>query len=73
MTLQDLMKEAQSLSWQEQFHLAVRLLQWAEAKMQIQTPPPARAERRPDLHPGVFVMDDDFDAPLPDGFWLSEE
>ncbi|MGG6242242.1 hypothetical protein ACQ4N7_26810 [Nodosilinea sp. AN01ver1] len=33
MTLQELMQEAQRLSWQEQFHLATRLLQWAEAKM----------------------------------------
>ena len=33
MTLQELMQEAQRLSWQEQFHLAARLLQWAEAKM----------------------------------------
>ena len=33
MTLQELMQAAQDLSWQEQFHLAARLLQWAEAKM----------------------------------------
>jgi len=33
MTLQELMQEAQRLSWQDQFHLAARLLQWAEAKM----------------------------------------
>ena len=73
MTLQDLMKEAQSLSWQEQFHLAARLLQWAEAKMEAQTTPHAPAERRPDLHPGAFVMGEDFDAPLSDSFWLGEE
>ncbi|MGF1569156.1 MAG: hypothetical protein ACFCVD_13985 [Nodosilinea sp.] len=30
---QELIQEAQHLSWQEQFHLAARLLQWAEAKM----------------------------------------
>jgi hypothetical protein len=36
MTLQELIEEAQHLSWQEQFHLAARLLQWAEAKMPIQ-------------------------------------
>ena len=33
MTLQELMQAAQRLSWQEQFHLAARLLEWAEAKM----------------------------------------
>ena len=36
MTLRKLIQEAQHLSWQEQFHLATRLLQWAEAKMPTQ-------------------------------------
>ncbi|MBE9136491.1 toxin-antitoxin system, antitoxin component, Xre family protein [Nodosilinea sp. LEGE 07088] len=36
MTLQELIQEAQHLSWQEQFHLAARLLQWAEVKMSAQ-------------------------------------
>ena len=36
MTLQDLMQEAQGLTWQEQLHLATRLLQWAEAQMASQ-------------------------------------
>jgi antitoxin (DNA-binding transcriptional repressor) of toxin-antitoxin stability system len=31
------------------------------------------APRIPDLHPGAFQPSDDFDAPLPDGFWLGEE
>ena len=26
-----------------------------------------------DMHPGAMVMSDDFDAPLPDSFWLGEE
>ena len=30
-------------------------------------------KRIPDLHPGAFVMADDFDDPLPDEFWLGEE
>jgi hypothetical protein len=30
-------------------------------------------ERQPGLHPGAFVISDDFDAPLPDSFWLGEE
>ena len=29
--------------------------------------------RIPDLHPGAFQPSDDFDAPLPDEFWLGEE
>jgi antitoxin (DNA-binding transcriptional repressor) of toxin-antitoxin stability system len=35
-------------------------------------PSPA-ATRIPDLHPGAFQPSDDFDAPLPDEFWLGEE
>ncbi len=30
------------------------------------------AERKLGLHPGVFVVHDDFDEPLPDSFWLGE-
>jgi hypothetical protein len=33
----------------------------------------AAKERVPGLHPGAFVIGDDFDDPLPDGFWLGEE
>lgn len=29
-------------------------------------------ERIAGLHPGAFVIGDDFDDPLPDGFWLGE-
>lgn len=68
MTLQDLMQEAQRLTWQEQVQLANCLLQWVEANMPTQ---PLK-ERQPDLHPGVFAMADDFDAALPDSFWLGE-
>jgi prevent-host-death family protein len=35
--------------------------------------PRPTAPRMPDLHPGAFQPSDDFDAPLPDGFWLGEE
>jgi hypothetical protein len=31
------------------------------------------ADRQPGLHPGAFVISDDFDDPLPDSFWLGEE
>jgi antitoxin (DNA-binding transcriptional repressor) of toxin-antitoxin stability system len=30
-------------------------------------PPPTRI---PNLHPGAIKLSDDFDAPLPDEFWL---
>jgi antitoxin (DNA-binding transcriptional repressor) of toxin-antitoxin stability system len=35
--------------------------------------PSPTAPRTPDLHPGAFQPSDDFDAPLPDEFWLGEE
>jgi prevent-host-death family protein len=30
-------------------------------------------ERTPGLNRGAFVIDDDFDAALPEAFWLGEE
>lgn len=72
MTLQELIQEAQRLSWQEQFHLATRLLQGVEAKMQSQSEPQSSKQRQPDLHPAAFLVSDDFDEPLPDSFWLGE-
>ena len=45
MTLQELMPEAHRLSWQEQFHLAARLLQWAEAKMPEQLDQPGDSDK----------------------------
>ncbi len=71
MTLQALIQAAQHLSWQEQFHLAARLLQWAEAKMPVQENDQP-LQRQPELHPGAFVVGDDFDEPLPDSFCLGE-
>ena len=38
-----------------------------------QQAPTASKERIPGLHPGAFVISDDFDDPLPDSFWLGEE
>lgn len=32
-----------------------------------------RKERVLGLHPGAMEASDDFDAPLPDSFWLGEE
>lgn len=72
MTLQELIQAAQQLSWQEQFQLATRLLQWSEAKMPAQPASQPPTQRQPDLHPGVFVIADDFDEPVPDSFWLGE-
>ncbi len=35
--------------------------------------PPASTQRVPGLHLGAIWMSDDFDAPLPDDFWLGEK
>ena len=35
-------------------------------------PLPAQPVRQLGLHAGAFQVADDFDAPLPEGFWLSE-
>ena len=32
----------------------------------------AMEPRVPDLHPGAFEPSQDFDVPLPDGFWTGE-
>jgi len=34
--------------------------------------PSPSVQRRPGLHPGAFLVRDDFDAPLLDTFWLGE-
>jgi len=40
--------------------------------------PPAKTpatpqQRKLGLHPGAWVVSDDFDKPLPDDFWLGKE
>ncbi len=35
--------------------------------------PHAMAPRTPGLHKGLYWIAEDFDAPLPDSFWLGEE
>ncbi len=46
-------------------------LQFKKAKPLSSVTP--STERQPCLHPGAFVISDDFNAPLPDSFWLGEE
>jgi hypothetical protein len=46
-------------------------LQFKRVKRSTSVAPPT--DRQPGLHPGAFVISDDFDAPLPDSFWLGEE
>jgi hypothetical protein len=58
----------------EQLDLLAEFLEFLQFKS---TKPPAsttqQPERQPGLHPGAFVISEDFDAPLPDSFWLGEE
>jgi hypothetical protein len=44
------------------------------AFLRQKTPQPVLKKRTPGLHEGAFYqMSDDFDAPLPDAFWLGED
>lgn len=39
----------------------------------LTAPVPVVKKRVLGLHPGAFVVSDDFDDPLPDEFWLGED
>lgn len=43
------------------------------ALAQLEPAPTPPATRTPDLHAGQTWVSEDFDAPLPDSFWLGEE
>ena len=43
------------------------------ALAQLEPGPVLPATRIPDLHAGQTWVSDDFDAPLPDSFWLGEK
>lgn len=40
---------------------------------EVTSPLSSPTKRKGGLHLGAFVVSDDFDAPLPDSFWLGEE
>ncbi len=42
-----------------------------DSSRQVETPEPL--PRTPGLHAGRYWIAEDFDAPLPDSFWLEEE
>ncbi len=51
-----------------------QLYDYAQFLLERKTKPSApRKARVANLHPGAFIVHDDFDAPLPDSFWLGEE
>jgi hypothetical protein len=72
MTLQELLKAAQGLSFKDQVYLASRLLELVERQVEEEHSNLVTEIRQPGLHLGAFVMTEDFDDPLPDGFWLGE-
>jgi predicted DNA-binding antitoxin AbrB/MazE fold protein len=39
----------------------------------VEETPKIAGKRIPNLHPDAFEISDDFDAPLPDSFWLGED
>ena len=49
---------------------ALAQLEKSEPFRSVEDPPSLRI---PDLHAGQTWVSDDFDAPLPDSFWLGEE
>ena len=53
----------------DQLNLLAEFLDFLQFKRsQPSVSPSQPVERRPGLHPDVFVISDDFDAPLPDSF-----
>lgn len=67
MTRQDIMREVQKLSLAERKQLLHDIID----SMALETD--EQPSRTPGLHAGMIHMSDDFDAPLPDEFWLGEE
>ena len=67
--VQTLIDRIRRLPEAEQDRLARTLL----AQLDRAPQPPERAQpRTPGLGKGTVTMTDDFDDPLPDGFWLGE-
>jgi len=76
----DLQPLVDKLSTEERLRLANYALRIAQ-QISAQGPPevanavapPGRTGRQPGLHSGAATTSDDFDAPLPDEFWLGSQ
>ena len=71
-TLAEIEAAAEALPPQQQ----LQLLTFLEAQLGrtgANTSAPVVAARRPGLHPGQWDVALDFDAPLPDEFWLGRD
>jgi len=59
---------------EDEFRTEDKWADWVKANVPSKIPVELRKRkpRRPDLHPGAFQPSEDFDAPLPDEFWVGE-
>ncbi len=67
MNLKTLYHTIDQLTAEEKQQLVAYIQEQSEAK------PPQKRQRVFDLHAGLVWVSDDFDAELPDSFWLGEE
>lgn len=49
------------------------LLSWLTTELSVENSMPAEGPRVPGLGKGKWQVSDDFDAPLPDEFWLGRD
>ena len=49
------------------------LLSWLTTELSVENSTPAEGPRVPGLGKGKWQVADDFDAPLPDEFWLGRD
>lgn len=68
-TVSELAEAARALSLEEQRELLARLA----VEVRERETPPLTQPRVLGLHRGLVWMADDFNDPLPDDFWLSED
>lgn len=68
-TVSEIAEAAESLSLDEQRALLTRL----SSQVREREMPPLTQPRVLGMHRGMIWMSDDFNDPLPDEFWLSED
>lgn len=57
----------------DELNLLAEFLDFLQFKTQKLAASSVLSKRKSGMHPDAFVMNDDFDDPLPDSFWLGEE
>lgn len=67
--LDTVIQQAEQLSYSDKAILMEKLHEWMETDASVAHPAPRVAG----LHAGKGWMAEDFDAPLPDSFWLGED